>query len=172
MTPVSLPIDAPEALPSAVTKSAFAALIGVTPARVSHMISMGLPVRGVDGLIPAAEGKQWYADNIRPRSKSQAEALAERGQARADREHYEAELARIKVEERTGRLVDAAEVRAATFERARRERDMHVGFAARVASVIASETGADEARIFALLDREMREHLTRLADMALEEFPE
>jgi DNA-binding transcriptional regulator YdaS (Cro superfamily) len=164
-----LPLDLPEDTPPALSKSAFAALLGVTPARVSQMVAMGMPMRAVDGLIPVEEARAWYAANVRHRA-SPDEAGA-RSQARAERDVHEAELARLKVEERTGRLIAKDDVRAAAFERARMERDAHIGFAARVSAVLAGELGCDAARAFAILDREMREHLERLADTPLEPAP-
>ena len=42
-----------------VTKKDFAAVIGVTPARVSQLLKAGLPVRQ-DGLIHLAPARRWY----------------------------------------------------------------------------------------------------------------
>lgn len=151
--------------PKELSKSAFASLIGVTPARVAQLIGKGLPVRA-DGRIPVQEGREWYATNIRqPLPLSSA---IDRSQARAERERYEAELARLKVERQAGRLIDAEEVRQAAFERARAERDAWIGFAARLSAVVAAELGCDQAAAFGLLDREFRDHLARLADTPLE----
>ncbi len=162
----ALNLDLPAQIPPALSLKAFAELIGVTPGRVSQLCAQGMP-RSATGLIPVAEARAWLEEHVRHRARP--EEADSRAAARADRERYETELARIKVEERAGRVVPKDEVRAAAFERARFERDAHLGFAARLAATLAAELGVDQARTFALLDREMREHLARLADTALPE---
>jgi hypothetical protein len=163
---------ASEAAPAALTQAAFARRIGVTRGRVAQLVKEGLP-RDEAGRIPIEAGKAWIAANVRPRIAAVAPAGEgdARLAARTDRERSEAELARLKVEERAGKLVSREEVRAAAFERARFERDAHLGFAARLAATLAAELGVDQGRAFAVLDREMREHLQRLADTALEPTP-
>lgn len=49
--------------PKTLRKKSFAELVGVTPARVSHMIKQGLPVEP-DGKIDVARGKLWIRDNV------------------------------------------------------------------------------------------------------------
>jgi hypothetical protein len=160
--------DAPE--PPALGVNAFAREVGLTHGRISQLVRQGLP-RGDDGKIPVTAGKAWIAANVRMRVKQTATDSDARIASRAERERHEAELARLKVEERAGRFVPKDEVRAAAYERARFERDAHLGFVARLAPTLAAELGVDQARVFAILDREMRDHLTRLADTALEVKP-
>lgn len=162
----SLNLELPQQTPPQLSLKAFAELIGVTPGRVSQLCAQGMP-RSATGLIPVAEARAWLEENVRPRARP--EEVDSRAAARAERERYEAELVRLKVEERAGRLVPKDEVLAAAFARARFERDAHIGFAARLAVTIAAELGVDQSRAFALIDREMRDHLTRLADSALPE---
>lgn len=155
--------------PWSMTQAEFGRHMGLTRGRVAQLVKQGLP-RNAAGRVPVDSAKAWIAANVRLRVKpAGAEAGDGRIAARAERERHEAELARLKVEERAGRLVSREGVRAAAFERARFERDAHLGFAARVAATLAAELGTDHARAFAILDREMREHLTRLADAALQE---
>lgn len=165
----ALDLDLPAHTPPALSLKAFAEMIGLTPGRVSQLCAQGMP-RSATGLIPVAEAREWLEANVRPRARG--DEVEGRAAARAERERHEAELARLKVEERAGRVVAKAEVRAAAFQRARFERDAHLGFAARVATSLAGELGVDHARVFAILDREMREHLARLADTSLPEIDE
>lgn len=150
-----------------VSTKAFAELVGLDPTRITQLAKQGLP-RDARKRVPVAAGRAWIAANVRPKLKAAAPDDP-RIRHRAEREKHEAELARMRVEERAGKLISRDEVRAAAFERARFERDAHLGFAARVAPLIAAETGADPAKVFAVLDREMRTHLTGLAETAMPE---
>lgn len=49
--------------PKALRKKYFAELVGVSPARVTHMIRQGLPVEA-DGRIDIARGKLWISENV------------------------------------------------------------------------------------------------------------
>lgn len=162
--------DAPEQIPEAVSKGFFAELMGITPGRVSQLIGQGLPVR-LDGKINVAEGREWFEANVNRRAgnaePAQAPRMSELAEARLARERAQSELLQQKAAKQAGRLVDRAAVERAAFERARAERDAHIGFAARIAPRIAAELGVDARALFAALDREMREHLNRLADTPL-----
>ncbi len=153
--------------PEWVSTAAFARLVGLDPSRVTQLAKLGLP-RDERKRVHVARGKAWLAQYVRPKLKA-VTPDDPRIQHRAEREKHEAALARLKAEERAGKLIARDEVRAAAFERARFERDAHLGFAARVAPLIAASTGADPAKVFAVLDREMREHLKALAEMATPE---
>jgi hypothetical protein len=56
----------------------------------------------------------------------------------AAREAYRARLVKLDFEERTGKLVNADEVRAATFRVARATRDRILGVPARLAPILAA----------------------------------
>lgn len=163
-------LDAPEQTPSAVSKGYFAQMLGISPGRVSQLIEQGLPVR-LDGRIDVDAGREWFEANVNRRAgnpePTQAPRMSELAAARLSREQAQSELLQQKAARQAGRLVDRAEVERAAFERARAERDAHIGFAARVAPRIAGELGVDPRSLFALLDREMREHLHRLSDTPL-----
>lgn len=49
--------------PERVRKTAFAKLVGISPGRVSQMITAGLPVEA-DGRIDVAKGKAWIRENV------------------------------------------------------------------------------------------------------------
>ena len=58
--------------PRTLRKKDFAELVGVTPARVTHMIGKGLPVEA-DNRIDVARGKLWIKENVNAtRSAAQA----------------------------------------------------------------------------------------------------
>lgn len=59
--------------------------------------------------------------------------------ARAFRESYLARLARLEFEEKSGKLIDADQVRVAAFNAARRARDMVLSLADRIAPLVAGE---------------------------------
>ena len=156
-----------------VTKSAFAQRAGITKSRVSQLIGQGLPVRP-DGKIDPIEAEAWIAENLDPRRRRSAavdQVTSQRGRLPSLRGEIEVEkLRQIRLENdrKDGTSVDKAAAEAAIFARARLERDSHLSFVVRVAPVLAAELGADEARLFAALDREMRTHLEQLAETPLE----
>jgi hypothetical protein len=81
--------------------------------------------------------------------------------SRAAREGYMARLAKLEYEERSGKLVDADQVRAQLFSLSRRVRDRLLGVADRLAPVLAGES--DPAVIHRLLTEEIALGLNELA---------
>lgn len=75
----------------------------------------------------------------------------------------QARLLDIELKRKAGEFIDKADAERAIFSRARQERDAWLGFASRVAAVLAAETGVDPGRAFPVLDRLVREHLAELA---------
>lgn len=82
--------------------------------------------------------------------------------ARAVREHYQARLAKIEYEERTGKLVPRDEVQIAAFNKFRQFRDHMLNIPDRVAAVVAAETEA--AKCYEVLATEVRRALNDFAD--------
>lgn len=78
-----------------------------------------------------------------------------------------AERAELALHERRGELVDRAETRRDVLTAARAERDAWLAWPMRRSAPIAAELGVDAGRVFALLDREVRDHLRQLADPKL-----
>lgn len=106
-TPESDMIGAPREL----SKSGFAKLIGVTPGRVSQMVTAGLPVEA-NGKIDIARGKVWVSENINPtRSNAQAQGSFALGDDKA-KISLTAEKARLAKEQ-----ADAATLRNAALRR-------------------------------------------------------
>jgi predicted transcriptional regulator len=81
---------------------------------------------------------------------------------RTKREAYQAENARLDLEERLGRLADVAEVEANTFDVMRRIRDRFLGMSSAVAGRCAA--APDERSIRAILDVEIRAILAAMSE--------
>ncbi len=131
-----------------------------------------MPVR-TDGWIEVKSGLRWMEDNLDSDRRNKggttgngsALSLAE---AKRLHEIVKVQRARLALDKERGDLVSRAEVKAAVFARARRERDTHMAWVARTAPQLAAELDADPARTFASLDRLMREHLFDLARTPLQ----
>lgn len=81
--------------------------------------------------------------------------------SRAARESYLARLAKLDFEQRSGRLVDADEVRAHIFGLGRRMRDALLGIPDRLAPVLVGQ--ADQALIHQLITEELMTSLGELS---------
>lgn len=83
--------------------------------------------------------------------------------ARAEREHYNAELARLKFEEQDGKLIAADVVREEAFKLGRVVRDALLSLPDRVAGEFAGET--NQFRIHTRLTEEIRRALVALKEV-------
>lgn len=164
-----LPISQAPAAPSTLSKKAFGEVIGVSPGRVSQMITAGLPVEP-NGRIDPAKGRAWVAANVDPNRRRASVDGSPLGFAssRAEREAADAKTARLKAERLEGNLLDRKAALAAIETRARAERDAWISWVNRVAPEVASETDADLGAVVALLDRLVRDQLATLAEMTIE----
>ncbi len=79
----------------------------------------------------------------------------------AAREAYRARLAKLDFEERTGKLVSADEVRAATFRVARATRDQIMGVPARLAPLVAAVS--EPLEVQRLLEEALRDVCAELS---------
>jgi hypothetical protein len=86
-------------------------------------------------------------------------------QARTAHEIAKAHLARLRLQERKGELVDRARATSLVFRLAREERDSWLNWPARVAALMASELGVDAHAMQKVIDAHVRAHLTELADI-------
>ncbi|OHC75199.1 MAG: hypothetical protein A3H92_06215, partial [Rhodospirillales bacterium RIFCSPLOWO2_02_FULL_58_16] len=118
------------------------------------------------------------------------EALKEQGlpvggkitfvEARTAHESAKAHLARLRLQERKGNLVDRARAMAMVFKLARQERDAWVNWPARVAALMAAELSAScseaighpimiEAHVMQkVLETNVRAHLSELSEVRLD----
>lgn len=89
-------------------------------------------------------------------------------EARTVREIAMAHLARQKLQERKGELVDRARATALVFRLAREERDSWLNWPARIAALIAAELGVDTHAVQKLVETHVRDHLAELAEIQAE----
>lgn len=82
--------------------------------------------------------------------------------SRARREHFNAELARLKFERESGKLVEADQVQRRSFDTARIVRESMLNIPDRVAAQLAGET--DARRIHELLTGEITKALEAVAE--------
>ena len=116
--------------------------------------------------LPAAPRTVSGAVDMEPTSLPQGSAGPGRlassyADSRAARESYLARLAKLEFEERTGKLVDADEVRAQVFALGRRLRDAVLALPDRLAPVLVGQ--ADPAVIHRILTEEIHSCLSELS---------
>lgn len=155
------------------SQRAYARHRGVALSAVQKAIETGRITTQPDGRIDSEQADVEWEQNTTRR----APPVAKRGQeeddvsmfgasqytkARAVREHYQARLAKIEYEERTGKLVPKDEVQIAAFNKFRQFRDHMLNIPDRVAAVVAAETEA--AKCYEVLATEVRRALNEFAD--------
>ena len=86
-------------------------------------------------------------------------------QARTAHEIAKAHLARLKLQERKGELVDRASAAALVFRLAREERDAWINWLARVAALMAAELGVKSHPMQKVLETHVRAQLSELAEV-------
>ena len=84
--------------------------------------------------------------------------------ARAVREHYQARLAKLDYEERTGKLISKDEVQVASFNKFRQFRDNLLNIPDRLSAMLAAEVEAGP--VHHILTNEIRKALNDFADVA------
>ena len=165
--PSSLFPDDPSA-PKPILKRDFAALMGVTPGRISQLIHRGLPCTS-NGMIDPEKGKAWWQENMTAGRKRMAGVQGSLASTKASIDNERLEQLRLETAERRGELVGRETVRRAIADRGRAERDAHQAWVMRTAPVLAAELGVDANRMFSALDKAMREHLAFLARTPVDE---
>ena len=89
-------------------------------------------------------------------------------QARTAHEIAKAHLARLRLQERNGALVDRGRALAMVFKLARQERDAWINWPARVAALMAAELGVEAHAMQKVLETHVRAHLDELAEVHAE----
>lgn len=170
---------------------AYARARGVSHVAVQKAIKAGrIPVEP-DGTIDSGKADAAWARSTEPgRSRAKPEklkpvaeaavgsvreTLKEQGlpasgsvtfvQARTAHEIAKAHLARLRLQERKGELVDRARATALVFRLAREERDAWANWPARVAALMAAELGVEAHPMQKLLECHVRSHLAELAEV-------
>jgi hypothetical protein len=83
----------------------------------------------------------------------------------------EAQLRRLRLEERRGALLDRQTTLAKIFTTFRAYRDAWLAWPARVGPEIAAEHGIDQTRLMITLEKHVRRQLDELADLRLDLTP-
>jgi hypothetical protein len=86
-------------------------------------------------------------------------------QARTAHEIAKAHLARLRLQERRGELVDRAKTAALVFRLAREERDAWLNWPVRVAALMAAELSVEAHPMQKVLETHVRAQLRELADV-------
>lgn len=125
-------------------------------AKRSHVGSRGSPRREADPapqipLAVSARVDETPADDGPAAGATRGPSYA---QSRAIREAYQARLAKLEFEERSGKLVDAAEVKSRAFRLARSARDALMTMPDRLAPILASSMDVQEVHRLLLEDIE------------------
>ena len=79
-----------------------------------------------------------------------------------------AHLARLRLQERKGELIDRARATALVFRLAREERDSWINWPARVAALMAADLGVEAHPMQKALEKHVRVQLAELAEVRLE----
>jgi len=145
----------PDQIFSEMTKTAFAAHLGVTAGRVSQMIGEGLPVLP-NGRVPVQAAEVWYRANVRQKVEGSKHSSNELAGIRMQREAAQRDLLQMDIAKRSGVLIDRKAVELALFDRARAERDAHMAWVSRTAPALAAELGIDLARLYAASEADLK----------------
>ena len=93
-------------------------------------------------------------------------------EARRQHEIVRVANARLKFDKERGKLINKDEVKVFVFNRARKERNLHLAWIMRASPLMAADLGVDPTVMFTVLDRHVREHLAELAKTPLLELTE
>ncbi len=170
---------------------AYARQRGVSHVAVLRAVKHGRVVLEPDGSVDAAKAdaswerssdparRKLVAEKLRPVADSAVgsvrETLKEQGlpasgnvtfvQARTAHEIAKAHLARLRLQERKGELIDRARATALVFRLAREERDAWINWPARVAALMAAELGVEAHPMQKILETHVRAQLSELAEV-------
>lgn len=151
--------------PPVASKRAFAAMMGLSPARISQLVAAGLPTT-TNGKIDVPAARRWYEQHTDPdRRKNQRNGHLS---AAEELKRIQVERARIELERARGNLIDRQIAEEVIFTRARAERDALLAWVARISPGLAQRLGANPAQLFSELDREARLHLAKISETPLE----
>ena len=152
---------------------------GVSHVAVIKALKAGRISKGADGFIDPVQADADWQENTAPRIDNQPTTPPRSGRtarlaasrvaesyrtSRAIRESYKAQIAELEYLRRSGKLIDADQVRNDAFMVARATRNMLQAIPARVSAQIAGET--DEKKIFRLLENEIDNACRALSENA------
>ncbi|WP_223618991.1 elements of external origin [Lysobacter sp. ESA13C] len=164
---------------------------GVSDTAVRKAIAAGRIMAEADGTInPARADAEWAASTRAPDpplaaptrpARARAATVAEDdvagvapvstkggsntyAQARTANEVLKAQHHKLRIAQLKGELIDRSHAMAQVFALARAERDAWLNWPARISSMLAAELGIDPHPMHVALEREVRQHLTELAE--------
>ena len=165
---------------------------GVSDTAVRKAIAAGRITAEADGTIhPARADAEWAASTrapdphlAAPARRARTRAATDAGvddmagvapvstkggsntyaQARTANEVLKAQHHKLRIAQLKGELIDRSQAMAQVFALARAERDAWLNWPARVSSMLAAELGLDPHTMHVALEREVRQHLTELAE--------
>ena len=152
---------------------AYARERGVSHTAVQKAIKSGRISVDPEGKIdPDIADKEWSQNTRTTRSSMNTDEVTDRSgayhiepsdfnKARTVRETYKARIAKLDYEERSGKLVNADEVKIAAFNSARKLRDRVLQLPRRLSAQLAAETDAREVE--SILTKAIREALEELS---------
>lgn len=155
--------------------SAYARHRGVSHVAVLKALNDGRIEREADGTIDAAKADAaWQKNTNQAHARKNAQSMPRNSasqtqtggpsfaQSRAIKEAYNARLAKLAYEEKSGQLVSIDAVKSNWFIALRVLRDRTLNLADRLAPLLAAET--DQRRVTEILDKELRQILSDAAD--------
>lgn len=148
---------------------AYAQHRGVSHEAVRKAIAAGRIQQEADGSIDPDKADAAWARNTQARNDTEGSevraGVPSLQNSRAIREAYAARLAKLDYEERTGKLVNKAEVDVKTFNLARQLRDRLQLIPRKIAPLLVAAVvkQPDVREVEAMLDAELREALTGLS---------
>jgi hypothetical protein len=137
--------------------------------RVRALVAAGLPLK--NGKVQAARATAWLQTNVDPARRDHWNgngADASLNELRRQREALKIEVGRLELEKAKGDIVDRAAVRKFIAGRAQMERDEWTAWVSAASARLAATLGVDTAKVFTVLETEVREQLRRLASKALD----
>ncbi len=143
---------------------------------VQKAISSGRISTLPNGMIDSDVADREWRENteVRPKGSRKkrhddddAFGAAQYTKARAVHEHYQARLAKLEYEEKTGSLISKDEVQIATFNSFRQYLDEMLNIPDRVAAMLAAEN--DAAKCYEILATEIRKALNEFSDSPVSE---
>jgi hypothetical protein len=147
-----------------VSKAEFGRRRGLGRTRLKQLVADGLPVER--GKVPVGKAGAWLDANVDPARQNNWNG-GSLNDLRRQRESIKVDAGRLDLARARGELVERASVRKFLSDRARMERDQWLAWSSAAAARLASELGVDTGRLFAALEREVRDHLRQLAERPL-----
>ena len=137
----------------------------VQKAIASERIVTVTDAKGCQRINPEEADKAWFENTNPNMARNRGVDVPKLSKSRAIREDYEARLAKLEYEEKSGKLVDAEKVKRDAFDLARRVRDHILNIPDRISAELVGIT--DQPTMHNVLLRELNTALQELCDHKL-----